>query len=414
MKCNANTNRQCYCGTQLLPNNPLLSPLTCSEYSYYICSGNGLEQCGAPSLMQVWNDTSYAGPPIIGSPIIGVTTIPAPSGVATYYGCYSDAGTNHALLQNTQIVNTTSMSLELCGAHCQSLGYYLFGTEYSYNCFCGNSISSALLYDANCSFPCSGNKGEYCGAASKLSVWSLPGSPPVPSNTGSSSVAPPAPTPTVPANTTYLGCYSDSAPRVLTGFVSNNSISIDLCAAVAAQNNALYFGVEYSSQCLYGSTLSSASQLLAPSKCYMTCAGSIQICGGSNAISLYNNTNFVQPVIPNPVNVPGSSSATYVYTNCFSEGTGGRALGGNTANPTSYALTASNMTVEYCASLCFTRGFNWMGLENANECYCNNAGPINGAVISTNGNEDCGLLCAGTNTEFCGAPSKVQIYQRGV
>ena len=407
------TYSQCFCGTQLPPNNPLYSPLICSTFSYMVCGGNGLEQCGGPSLLQVWNDTSYAGGSIIGTPTIGVTTITVPSGLATYQGCYNEASGARALT-GSQINNQTSMSLEMCGAYCQGRGYALFGAEFAYECFCGNSISTARLGEGNCTTPCAGSRGEYCGGASHLSVWSLP-SYPQQSATGTATNGPAPPAgPTNPPGVAYIGCVSDSSPRVLAGYVSNNSISINLCAAVAQQKNVLYFGVEYSSQCLYGNTLSGAAVPLVSSKCYQPCAGSSQVCGGPNAISLYNNTLFVPPTIPNPVTItPNSQTIRYNFLACYSEPSGARALGANSQFTNYDSGANATMSVETCATVCWQKGYQYMGLENGNECFCNGAGVINGAQVSANGNADCNSVCVGNGAEFCGAAGKVQIYQRG-
>jgi hypothetical protein len=157
--------------------------------------------------------------------------------------------------------------------------------------------------------------------------------------------------------------------------------------------------------------ISSASTILAANKCDMACAGnSSETCGGPNAISLYNNSLWVKPYNPNPVNVTGQPGSQYGYVGCYSEGTGARALG-STAQFGSYATTSGTLTVEACAALCFANGYSWMGVEDGNQCFCNSAGVINGATLSSGGDADCAIQCAGNPQENCGGSSKLNVYQ---
>lgn len=60
----------------------------------------------------------------------------------------------------------------LCGG-CSSKGYAYAGADYGRESWCANALANALMPLANssCSMLCPGNKAEYCGAGSKLSVW---------------------------------------------------------------------------------------------------------------------------------------------------------------------------------------------------------------------------------------------------
>jgi iron transport multicopper oxidase len=70
------------------------------------------------------------------------------------------------------------------------------------------------------------------------------------------------------------------------------------------------------------------------------------------------------------------------------------------------------MTVEMCASICFNKGYNWMGVEYGQECYCNQEGPINSAAVALGGEKECNMLCKGDNMEFCGAGSRLNVYRK--
>lgn len=395
---------------------PIQDPVTCALNSYFVCSGNNLEYCGAPSLLMVWQDTNYQGPTIMPPPTPGNTTLTLPSGTrATYAACHTEAS-NARALSGYSFTNTTSMTVELCGAACLSRNYLYFGLEYASQCYCGNTITTATIAESSCSTPCAGSRVEFCGAGSILSVWALPGAPA--DGTGSGGSAPSAtassaPLTTIVPNSKYLGCYSETNPRALgtlNGF-SNSSVTNTLCAAYAQQLNLQYFYTEYYSQCYAGNVLNSASVPISGSTCNTPCTGNAQqTCGGPNALTLWNNTLYTPAIHPSPVN--GSGTVSYAYQGCYTEGNGARALGGNAqyqgATAPSSAIAPSSMTVEACAGYCAANGYPYMGVENADECYCNGAGVINGAVLGTG----CTMPCLGRPFEFCGGSSRIDVYKR--
>ncbi|KAK7902952.1 hypothetical protein LTR67_002598 [Exophiala xenobiotica] len=402
---------QCYCGNA--QNQLLQDPLTCASKNYEVCSGNLFEYCGGPQLMQIWSDTSYSGPSLKGLPVANVSTLALRDGsTARYQGCFVEGVGAHAL-PGAKYSNSTGMSLENCAAFCQTSGQYtLFGTEYAQECYCGNSITTSQVLQNNCSAICTGDNTEFCGGNSRISVWALANYVP-PTTTGGSSSSSSTPSPSPHAtDITYLNCVSETSPnRALNAsYSSSGSMTIDQCAFAAQAMNLEYFGLEYASQCLGGSVLNSASTILASNKCNMACAGnSTQTCGGSNAISLYNNTLYVKPTNPNPVNVPNQSGSQYGYVGCYSEPLGARVLGSNAQFGSSQTTTAT-LTVEVCAAYCFAKGYAWMGVEAGNQCFCNGAGVINGAVLSPGGDADCNMGCVGNYTENCGGNAKINVY----
>jgi hypothetical protein len=121
---------QCYCSNIL--QQPIESPLNCSQLNYMICSGNSFEYCGGESLMQVWNDTSFTGKLPSAPPTPGQTTfnVPNDGGTSTYQGCFFEASGGRALT-GTSFSNTTGMTLEACAIFCSQTSSAYFGTEYS-------------------------------------------------------------------------------------------------------------------------------------------------------------------------------------------------------------------------------------------------------------------------------------------
>ena len=92
-----------------------------------------------------------------------------------FRGCYSDVGPR-AL--NGFSVSSANMTQETCVDACSTRGYKYAGAEYASQCFCGDSINASndgkggvKVGDGECNMLCAGDKGEWCGAGSRLSVW---------------------------------------------------------------------------------------------------------------------------------------------------------------------------------------------------------------------------------------------------
>jgi hypothetical protein len=115
---------------------------------------------------------------------------------------------------------------------------------------------------------------------------------------------------------------------------------------------------EYTTQCYCANSLAPASTQLGQSSCNIPCGGNkTQTCGGSNAVSLYNNTLYSPTTIVHTAIVPGNAGVSFNYTGCYTDNVSGRALaayGPSLVTP---------MTVEVCAGICFNQGYTFMGLE---------------------------------------------------
>jgi hypothetical protein len=254
--------------------------------------------------------------------------------------------------------------------------------------------------ESDCNMICRGDTTEFCGGGSRLSVWSVT----APSSPGSGSttslVTSAAATPTV-AGGLYVGCVSEVSGRVLTA--DSNSVStqsLELCAQRAADKNYRYFGLEYSSECYLGDSLSPASIPLPQSKCNMPCSGNKQqICGGSSAISLFNNTMYT-PRIPQKISL-SQSGFSFNYQGCYSDQGSPRTLG-------AYSVSQSTNSVDICVQLCYSKGYAWAGVEYGSECYCSNSGT---GAATLKGYADCSKTCAGNVKQNCGGSMALQVYR---
>ncbi|OCF33820.1 hypothetical protein I316_04532 [Kwoniella heveanensis BCC8398] len=156
---------ECYCGvTDDLANTAV------SGQCYMPCAGDSTETCGGPNALNIY----------VNEDIQPATTV-LPTGWTTY-GVVSE-GTNGRALTYT-LWSKNDNTVESCAQGCAAAGYSIAGTEYSSECYCGNSFSNGggAIQDSSAAFmACSGNLAEMCGGPSILSVvTSLSGT--IPSN----------------------------------------------------------------------------------------------------------------------------------------------------------------------------------------------------------------------------------------
>ncbi|GJE85355.1 DUF1996 and WSC domain-containing protein [Phanerochaete sordida] len=91
---------------------------------------------------------------------------------------------------------------------------------------------------------------------------------------------------------------------------------------------------------------------------------------------------------------------------CIAEGTNGRAL-------TGASTTSPNMTLNYCAGFCGSKGFTYAGVEFGDECYCGN-NFANGATGQPTNWYECTSDCAGNPLyEKCGGPQRLELLKVG-
>ncbi|PQE21948.1 glycoside hydrolase family 3 protein [Rutstroemia sp. NJR-2017a WRK4] len=113
------------------------------------------------------------------------------------------------------------------------------------------------------------------------------------------------------ANITFVGCYTDAEERALPNAQFNTVPSGNdpqNCANLCGNAGYAYAGVEYSTQCYCGSSITNNATQVAATACTATCAGnSTQICGGTWFIDIYT--------ISNPSTDP-STSASIGHPDC--------------------------------------------------------------------------------------------------
>ncbi|CAJ2506440.1 Uu.00g005700.m01.CDS01 [Anthostomella pinea] len=117
-----------------------------------------------------------------------------------YSGCYDNGqpGQPQALSLRTD-EDQQNMTVEDCVSACKGNGYRLAGLGYYGVCYCGQTVSTALLDESECSFPCTGNSSQTCGGDTQVNIYMDPTFPTI----AEPSIGEYAP----------VGCWTDDSPN---------------------------------------------------------------------------------------------------------------------------------------------------------------------------------------------------------
>ncbi|KAK8010828.1 wsc domain-containing protein [Apiospora arundinis] len=356
------------------------------------------------------------------------------SALYRYTGCAQDNTPGRQLpklIYTDGNANTNGKCINACAA----AGYTLAGTQYTSECWCGNTMPSVFVSEAQCSYRCTGNVAQTCGGNGEfhqggqyMSVFATTGAAPSTGNPGNPNNPPPVVNPGAPVqpqrigNYTFAGCYSEATQgRALTGKTQAvDTNTLNTCATFCS--GFKYFGSEYGRECYCGNTLNAGSTMtgIAQSDCNTGCAAnSTQICGAGNRLSMYiynpdgnytapsSSAASTQPITTTSPTAVGPTptgpsvvqrAGNFAYSRCVTEANGMRALTGK-------AYADDKLTVDMCASIC--AGFPMMGVEYGRECYCGTSTNV-GSVNATE--SDCSMLCGGNKFQYCGAGNRINLY----
>ncbi|KAK7189339.1 WSC domain-containing protein [Paraphaeosphaeria sporulosa] len=174
------------------------------------------------------------------------------------------------------------------------------------------------------------------------------------------------------------------------------------CVNFCAKGGYDYAGTEYSQECYCGRQLSISSDRTADGDCNFGCSGNLkEACGGSNRLTIFNNTAAGQgPPYTNP-GVKG-----YRSLGCYVDNMGGRTL--DTEVSGTFPGGYQNSTVANCVAACSSRNYMYAGLEYYGECWCGNLLRNEAALAADQ--TTCNTLCNGNSTEYCGGPDRLNLY----
>ncbi|KAL0932353.1 uncharacterized protein CTRU02_213306 [Colletotrichum truncatum] len=361
--------RECYCGNSRDSGSTEANAADC----WFPCAGDptGVAKCGAADRINIYVNTNSNAP------------APASLDGITSLGCFAE-GTQRVLPEKT--VAASDMTAAKCATNCA--GYKYFGTQWSSECYCGNTAPAITVPTSECNMVCAGNSSELCGGSLRLNVYELP----------QSSQASPLSVPVIPSVSgfDYKGCYTDNVPyRVLSGkVIKDPAMTLEMCAAACKNSGYSWFGVEFSTECYCGMALDKASTSTAAAECSMACSGnSSQSCGGANRLSL-----FARPDVADSNKASNGLINGFQYSSCWSDKVDDRSL-------KAVDYRNDDMTIEKCAARC--QGFSYFGLEYSRECYCGDQ--LGGQAAPE---RECGMLCVGAPDQWCGGPDRLNVYTR--
>lgn len=204
----------------------------------------------------------------------------------------------------------------------------------------------------------------------------------------------------------YLGCYQDyiNNVRLEPKQINNVSLTNGWCQSQALSAGVVFAGTEYMTECWIGNVIPGTTLKGLDSQCGYNCGGdSTQVCGGVNGfISLYYDSSRYFPQNGTILGTSGlgpqrpNTIGAYNYAGCYSDSQVARSLiGKQTAGAT--------ISLDTCAAFC--SGYNFFGVEYANECYCSNT---LAATSLLKPDADCSMNCAGNSTQFCGESQAVK------
>ncbi|GIC89485.1 uncharacterized protein Aud_005903 [Aspergillus udagawae] len=178
-----------------------------------------------------------------------------------------------------------------------------------------------------------------------------------------------------------LGCYADDTNhRTLNTSILVSGNTVQACQAACAQAGFTYAGMEFGTQCFCGTATMNNAASVPASQCNIACpADGSQVCGGSNALSLY----VVVPI--------------WQSLGCYSDSTKARTL--------AVSYNVAGNTVEKCQAACKAGGYLYAGMEFGTQCFCGNSIDNGGALTS-----GCATPCAGDSTEVCGGSNALSMY----
>ncbi|KAI1323225.1 hypothetical protein F5Y16DRAFT_351006 [Xylariaceae sp. FL0255] len=402
---------ECYCGFTLASGSAAANSTDCNTP----CDGNSTEACGGPNRLSLFYNPYISGP----QPNTGIPNWP-------YIGCYVEGTTGRALTYGANVASS-SMSGKACTAACQAQGYILAGTEYSGECYCGNSFSNGggTVATDGCNMKCNGNSSEICGGANRLNVYDYKMEFAVTTNTIASSTttttnkAPtttttPGPTTTtvvaatgIPKGWTSQGCWQDGPNgRILSTYQApdNDELTVESCVQLCASMNYTISGTEYYQQCFCGNAIYNGGyELNSTAECNTPCTGdSTEMCGGSGYLAIISDGT--PQVYEPPTTQLSGLNGTWTYQGCYVDNLN------NTRTLPWQVFQTGYMTATTCLYQCGLFGYAAAGLEYGDECYCGDPIDVTTAGSTPQPITDCNVVCAGNASSYCGGGSRLSMY----
>ncbi|KAL2757269.1 hypothetical protein ACRALDRAFT_1079561 [Sodiomyces alcalophilus JCM 7366] len=414
--------RECFCGWTL-DEDALRAPEADCPNS---CAGSTDGLCGGFRKLSVFKNLEPNAPPA------GPEHVPQ---VLDYQwmGCQTEATTGRALSGKSYA--SDDMSVDSCAAFCADDDFGYMGVEYGRECYCGNTINAGSVPapTAECSMLCKGNTLQYCGAGSRLDLYSL-----VPGSGSPTSSAVEEPTSAVPS----------SEPPVSSEIVSSSEAAVTSDEVVPTSSlGASSIPSSEASSVTDPERNSPTSASSEPTSVHEPSSSAVESSAEEEPVSstpVSSQSSFMSvPSVPaslsTPVFEPSTISTStsqgpsatpthgYYYVGCFQDVSSGHAL--------PHMLSNHSVTPELCLEYAQQRAADaptptaapaYVFVEYHHECYAGNTFDFQGsAVTSLVGTQACKNYCYGsvltyttdgttsvtTKTDnYCGGPKMFDLY----
>ncbi|KUJ23286.1 WSC-domain-containing protein [Mollisia scopiformis] len=304
------------------------------------------------------------------------------AGNFAYIGCYTEA-TNARALTGLVYAND-NMTIEICAATCATFTY--FGVEYHRECYCGNTLGTGSVQtaDSGCLDTCTANSFEYCGGASKLSMYQVKAAG---SSSSSSSVS--------------LSAASSSSSRVSSSSSVLSSVSSLSSSSMSQPSSSLPASLSSGSSSSASSLSSSSSQTISTSSSVLSSPSTTTT---SQTTTLLTSSSSPSPTV--------LTFRGFAYSGCYSDPAGGPYGGHNMPK----LFSNDSMTPDLCISSALARlsatpatTYLYAGVEYGRECYAGSVAPTP-EPTSLVGAKACTMTCAGDKSQKCGAGNMYNLY----
>ena len=130
------------------------------------CAGDSTQFCGAGNRLELYYSNATTGG--------GEPSQPAEVGGYAWFGCWAETGDGAARALPGRSYADDRVTLDACAGFCE--GSAFFGAEYGRECYCGEALNgdSTERPAGECGMVCAGDRGQFCGAGDRLSVYRLP------------------------------------------------------------------------------------------------------------------------------------------------------------------------------------------------------------------------------------------------
>ncbi|KAJ9651574.1 hypothetical protein H2198_009160 [Neophaeococcomyces mojaviensis] len=291
-----------------------------------------------------------------------------------YQGCGTDNYYSRALTGAS--TSQASMTNEYCVQFCSSKGFSIAGTEYSKECYCGNSIPASAQpvtgIVGNCNMNCAGNADEYCGGSGLLTLYQK--------CTGSSCTN---------AGGAVGGSTGSSSSSVVASATSSLAVRSTTSKSSSTRSTSATVSILNPS--------SASGQTKVPTQSSATTKST----ASSSAIS--SSTGGVKATSTTSSKPSASSDPAWTYLSCHLDTVTPRTL----PHLAPYVLNNMDMTTTNCLSYCASKNYALAGTEYAGECWCGNSLPAS----STKQDESkCQMKCKGDSSQNCGGQGTLSLY----